>query len=144
MSVAFPSQRVRVREERAEVLDPRPLAPTRPNPTPAPARNPSGVARKSRASLREARIVLLAKMGLFAGSLLLVLAAGVAYLYGPIRLQTEQTRKISLIKREGILKEQVKQLQLQKMSLLDPELTATNAAKSQMSKLDTRRSVILQ
>ena len=142
MSVALQNQRTKVREERTRVQIPLPIPSALPTPTPTP--NISKPARRSRISQREARMVKLAKAGLFLGSLTLALAAGIVYLNIPIRIQTEQTRKIALTKQERSLKEQLRMLQIRRNSLLDPGTMEANAQKSQMGLLDTRHSVTLK
>lgn len=142
MSVALQNQRTKVREERTRVQIPLPIPTALPTTTPIP--NISKPARRSRISQREARMVKLAKAGLFLGSLTLALAAGIVYLNIPIRIQTEQTRKIALTKQERSLKEQLRMLQIRRNSLLDPGTMEANAQKSQMGLLDTRHSVTLK
>ena len=140
MSVALQKPNSRPRSRETQVYAPAAFPLTAPG---APAFIPAAPKRslKTRATLREERRVALWKMGLFFGTLTLVLCAGFAYLCGPIRLQTEQSRKISLIRQEHQLYEELKQLRFQKNAIL--AATEENAKRNSMVAIDAKNSISL-
>ena len=139
MSVALQKQNPRTRYRETQVSDPisSPLSIPHPLTTPAPLQR----RRQSGAAIRQAQMIALWKMGLFTGTLAFSLCAGFAYLCGPIRLQTEQSRKIALQKQERQLYEDLKSLKFQKNAILSA--TSENAKLNSMVSIDAKDSVTL-
>ncbi len=139
MSVALQKQNPRTRYRETQISDPisSPLSIPHPLTTPAPLQR----RRQSGAAIRQAQRIALWKMGLFTGTLAFSLCAGFAYLCGPIRLQTEQARKIALQKQERQLYEDLKSLKFQKNAILSA--TSENAKLNSMVSMDAKDSVTL-